>query len=65
MLEKKRSHEQGGGCGEGEDEKRESPADSPLSAEPEAGLNLTTLRSGPEPKSRVRHLTGCITQAPH
>ena len=33
---------------------KESQADSTLSMELNAGLDLTTLRSGPEPKSRVR-----------
>jgi len=36
--------------GEGQ---REREADSSLSVEPDAGLNPTPLRSGPEPKSRV------------
>ena len=43
---------------------RESQADSPLSAEFSVGLDLTTLRSWPEPKSRVRHLTVWVTQVP-
>ena len=41
-----------GGGTEGEGEK-ESPADSMLSIEPDAGLDSTILRSWPEPKSRV------------
>ena len=41
-----------GGGAEGEGE-RESQADSPLSMEPDMGLDLTTLKSWPEPKSRV------------
>lgn len=51
---------------EGQREKgRESQADSMPSTEPNAELDLTTLRSGPEPKSRVRRLTDCvITQVP-
>ena len=44
----------GGAEGEGE---RESQADSPLSMELKSGLDPKTLRSGPELKSRVRHLT--------
>ena len=45
-------------CGNGQKEsKRESQADSPLNREPDAGLDLTTLRWWPEPKSRVRRLT--------
>ena len=36
---------------------RESQAGSTLNAEPEVGLNLMTVRSLPEPKSRARHLT--------
>ena len=43
----------------------EAKADFPLSKEPDvgpdarpdAGLDPTTLKSGPEPKSRVTHLT--------
>jgi len=41
----------GGAKGEGE-----SPADSTLSMDLHVGLNCTTLRSGPEPKSKV----GCL-----
>ena len=36
---------------------RESQADSPLCLEPDVGLNLTTLRSGPELKPRSECLT--------
>lgn len=36
-----------------------------LRMEPEAGLGLTTLRSKPEPKSRVGQLTDQATQVPH
>ena len=39
--------------GEGEGE-RESQADFPLRVEPDVGLDLMTLRSWPEPKSRAR-----------
>ena len=42
----------------------ESQADSLLSTEPATGLDPTTLRSWPEPKSRVSHLTDWGTQAP-
>uniref|UniRef100_A0A8C0SCI7 Protein ILRUN n=1 Tax=Canis lupus familiaris TaxID=9615 RepID=A0A8C0SCI7_CANLF len=52
------------GVGEREEErKRRSPADFLLSREPDAGL-LTTLRSRPESKPRVRCLTDCATQVP-
>ena len=34
----------------------------PLSAEPNVGLNLMTLRSWLKPKLRVRHLTDWATQ---
>ena len=51
----------GGERTEGEGE-RESSASSPLSKEPEEGLDLTTLRSWPEPKSRVRCSTDWATQ---
>ena len=46
--------------GEGE---REPQADSPLSTEPNLELNPRTLKSWPEPKSRVRCLTSWDTQA--
>ena len=42
------------GRAEGE---KESQADSPLSSEPEVGLNLPTLRSWPVLKTRVGYLT--------
>ena len=55
-----RDHEQ-----EGQREReREIQADSMLSAEPDMGLDLKTLRSGPELKSRVGHLTHWATKAP-
>ena len=51
--------------GEAEEEgKRESQADSALSMEPDSGLHLMTLRSGPEPKPKAGCLTDCATQAP-
>ena len=34
------------------------------SAEPDTGLDLMTVRSRPEPKSRVERLTDCATWAP-
>ena len=58
---KEREHEGRGGKVQRE---RESQADSILSAEPDAGLNLMTLRSWPEPKPRVGRLTDCVTQVP-
>ena len=42
---------------------REPQADSTVSTEPDTGLSLMTLRSWPEPKSRVSHLTNWATQA--
>ena len=39
-------------------------ADPLLNVEPDKGLNLTTLRSQPEPKPRVRHLTNGVIQEP-
>lgn len=39
--------------GGGAERERESGADSLLSVEPGTGLDLTTPRSSPEPKSRV------------
>ena len=43
---------------------RESEADFILSAEPNVGLDLMTLRSPPEWKPRVGCLTNCATQVP-
>ena len=48
-----------GGGAEGEGEK---PKQSALSTEPEVGLDLMTLRSWPELKSRVGHSTSWATQ---
>ena len=50
------------GRGGEEREERESQADSLLNAEPDAGLELTTLRSRPELKPRVGHLMDRATQ---
>ena len=41
----------------GQGRQREAQADSALSAEPSAGLDLMTLRSLPKPKTRSRMLT--------
>ena len=66
---KEREHEWVG-VGKGAREKgerqreRESQAHSTLSAKPNVGLDLTTLRSWPMPESRVWHLIDWITQAP-
>ena len=49
--ERERARKEGEGRRERE---RESQADSPLNMEPDTGLDLTTLRSGPELKSRGR-----------
>ena len=43
---------------------RESQVGSTLIMEPNMGLNLTTVRSWPEPKSRVGHSTDWATQVP-
>lgn len=48
----KRAHSSGG-RGRGKD----SPADCPLSTEPNKGLDSMTLKSGPEPKPRDAELT--------
>ena len=62
LRERKHTSEWGRGQkGEGE---RESQTGSTFSAEPDVRLNLTTMRSCPEPKSRVGHLTDWVTQAP-
>lgn len=53
-------HKQGEGT-EGEGENR--PSDSPLSVEPDSGLDPKTLRSWPELKSRVGCLIDWVTQA--
>ena len=47
--------------GEAEGE-RESPTHSALSMEPDEGMDLTTPKSVPEPKSGVTRLTDCTTQ---
>ena len=52
-----RGEAEGGTEGEGQ-------ADSMLSAEPNVGLDPTTLRSWTEPKSREGHLANWVTQAP-
>ena len=58
--DEEREHKQ-----EGQREKeRESQADSTLSMEPDVGLDLTTLRSGPEPRTSSGLLTSCATQVP-
>ena len=44
--------------------KREFQADSMMSTEPTVGLDLITLRSLPEQKSRFSYLTDCATQVP-
>ena len=49
-----RERARAGGWAEGE---RESQADSALSRDPDVGLGPTTLRSRPELKPRVRHVT--------
>lgn len=43
----------------------ESQADSMLIAEPDTGLSLETLRTRPEPESKVGHLTDGASQEPH
>ena len=46
--------------------KRGNPqAGSTFSTEPDPGLDPTTMKSGPEQISRVRHLTHWATQGPH
>jgi len=57
--ERKHEHER-----EGKKEReRESQAYSVLSAEPHVALDLMTLRSQPEPKSREGRLTDWVTKA--
>jgi len=51
----------GAGGGADEERERESQADA---IQPNAGLDPTTMRSRPEPKPRVGHLTDCTTQVP-
>ena len=43
---------------------RKPQVDSVLNVESDAGLDLKTLRSQPEPKPRVQCLTYCTTQTP-
>lgn len=45
------------GEGEAAKRERESEVEAVLSVEPDAGLETMTLRSWPEPKSRVQCLT--------
>ena len=47
----------GGAEGGGRGKKKESQADSELSMVPHGGLDLSTVRSQPEPKLRVGRLT--------
>ena len=54
----------GGVQGEGEGGRKRSPADSPVIIEPNVGLHPTTLKSRPEPKSRVKCSTHGATQVP-
>ena len=60
ILERERENKWRGPEGDG---KREPQADSPLSLEPNAGLDSTTPRSWPELKPRVKHSTKWATQA--
>ena len=50
-IDGEREHEQGGRS------RRRGTADSTLSMEPNVGLDPMTMRSGPELKPRVGHLT--------
>ena len=61
-LRKRERMSEGGSEEEGE---RESQADSLLSMELAAKLDLMTLRSLPEQKPRVRHWTNWATEASH
>lgn len=65
MKTKHITHELGAEVAEGEgDGERESQPDSIPSMEPNAWLNLTTRRSCPEPKPKVRHLTNGAIKVP-
>ena len=61
LLKREREHGDGGWHRERE---RESEANSILSTEPHLGLHPMALRSRPELKPRVGHLTDFATQAP-
>ena len=50
--------------GEGTKERRKRISDSPLNVELDMGLDPTTTRSWPEPKSRIRCFTNWASQAP-
>ena len=52
------------GGGAERERERESQTDCVLSTEPNAGLNARTLRSWPEPKSRVKQSTNWAIQMP-
>lgn len=45
-------------------EERGTLSDYVLRAEPDSGLDLMTVRSQPEPKTKVRRLTNCATHTP-
>ena len=64
IYEREREKEHKSTSGKGRGKGRESQANSSLSNETNMGLNLTTLRSGPELKPRVGCPTDCATQVP-
>ena len=64
MRERERERERECMSGEQGKGKRESQAGSMLSAEPNLGLNPTTLGSLLEPKSRIEHSTDWASKAP-
>ena len=53
------------GTGRGRGREIQAEADSAVSTEPNAGLHLMTLRSGPQQKPRAGHWNDCATQVPH
>lgn len=63
-LETEIERESAGGGGT-EREGDSIPSRLPLITEPEVGLDLTTLRSGPKPKPRVGYSTDYATTRPH
>ena len=52
------------GGGAEEEGEKETQADSPLSTEPDTGLNLMTLKSKLSRNQRPDVLTNCATQVP-
>ena len=64
LFERESKSTHTGELGRGRGRGTERVLGSTPSLEPDSGLDLTTVRSRPEPKSRVGYLTDRATQAP-